>query len=74
MESKFFKAFCPFEIGDQIKTRHIMVGKNGLMKGEEQLQTITDIACVHYLRNEKVAFFYELDGSGKFTELIDEDA
>lgn len=74
MESRFFEAFCPFEIGDQIRTQHVTVGEKGLTKGEEQVQTITDIACVHYVRTEKVKFFYELDGNGKFIDLIDDDA
>lgn len=52
-----FKAVCPFEIGDKITDNN----------GNEYI--ITDIACIHYLRTQKVEFMYELNNVGGFIRL-----
>ena len=57
-----FSAFCPLEIGDKIRDT---TGK---------LHTITDIACVHYVRTGKVEFRFELDRSGQYAPIEGKDA
>ena len=57
-----FSAFCPLEIGDKIRDT---TGK---------LHTITDIACVHYVRTGKVEFRFELDRSGQYAPIEIQDA
>lgn len=57
-----FNAFCPFEIGDEIRDTS---GK---------VHTITDIACVHYVRAGKVEFRFELDRSGQYAPIEVKDA
>lgn len=52
-----FKATCPFEIGDKI------VDENG------KERTITDIACIHYLRTGEVEFMYGLDNVRGFRRI-----
>ena len=52
-----FNAFCPFEIGDKIRNT----------AGE--VHTITDIACIHYVRTGKVEFRIELDCSGRYAPI-----
>lgn len=52
-----FNAFCPVEIGDQLRDT----------KG--RVHTITDIACVHYVRAGKVEFRFELDHSGAYSPI-----
>ena len=57
-----FRAFCPFEIGDELRDTS---GK---------VHTITDIACVHYVRTGKVEFRFELDRSGQYAPIEIQDA
>ena len=52
-----FNARCPFELGDKIPDG-------------EKMRTITDIVCLHYLKNQCVEFMYELDNSGKLVYII----
>lgn len=52
-----FSAFCPLEIGDELRDTS---GK---------VHTITDIACVHYVRTGKVEFRFELDRSGQYAPI-----
>ena len=65
-----FSAKSPYEIGDKIKVI-TTAGKNrdGALY-MTRLATITDIACTHYLRENKVLFTYELDGSREYIPLI----
>lgn len=56
MKIAAFRAMCPYEIGDKIRTRQ---------NGREEVHTITDIICTHYLKSNIVEFLFELDGSGK---------
>jgi hypothetical protein len=48
-----FNAKCPVEIGDKVN----LMGKQA---------TITDIACIHYIKSGKVEFEYELNGNGQY--------
>ena len=57
-----FRAFCPFQIGDELRDTS---GK---------VHTITDIACVHYVRAGKVEFRFELDRSGQYAPIDIQDA
>lgn len=57
MKTTQFNAFCPVEIGDQLRD----------IKG--RIHTITDIACVHYVRAGKVEFRFELDHSGEYAPI-----
>lgn len=59
MQVAAFNAKCPFEIGDRIEDR-----RTGAVR------TITDIACIHYIKTGKVEFRYEFDGSGQYEEII----
>lgn len=59
MQVAVFNAKCPFEIGDRIEDR-----RTGAVR------TITDIACIHYIKTGKVEFRYELNGSGQYNEII----
>lgn len=52
-----FNAFCPFEIGDKVQD---ITGR---------FRTITDIACIHYVRTGKVEFRFELDHSGRYVRI-----
>lgn len=52
-----FNARCPFELGDKIPDG-------------DKVRIITDIVCLHYLRNKRVEFMYELDNSGKLVYII----
>jgi hypothetical protein len=54
MRFSAFNAFTKFEIGDKIK------------KESGEIMTITDIACIHYSRANKVEFRFEFDNSGKY--------
>lgn len=58
MKMTAFNATCPFEIGDRI--RDAVTGAQ---------RTITDIACVHYVKSGRIDFLFELDNSGKFVVL-----
>lgn len=55
-----FKAVCPYEIGDKIKV---------IREEREEVHTITDIVCVHSVKNGTVTFLYELDNSGKLVHI-----
>ena len=52
-----FNAQCPFELGDKIPDG-------------DKMRTITDIVCLHYLKNPRVEFMYELDNSGKLVYIV----
>lgn len=70
MQMAEFSAKSPYEIGDKIQVI-TTEGKN--REGALYMTTyatITDIACTHYLRANKVLFTYELDGSGEYIPLI----
>jgi hypothetical protein len=54
-----FNAFCKFEVGDQVRD---LAGN---------VMTITDIACIHYVRKKKVEFRFEFDNNQKYV-LIEE--
>ena len=55
-----FKAVCPYEIGDKIKV---------IQEEREEVHTITDIVCMHYLKTGAVQFLFELDNSGKLVHI-----
>lgn len=63
MKMTTFNATCPFEIGDKI--RDAVTGAQ---------RTITDIACVHYIKAGRIDFLFELDNSGRFVILIKQSA
>lgn len=50
MQEARFVAISPFEIGDRI-------GVDGAVK------VITDIACVHFVKDGAVTWYYQLDDS-----------
>lgn len=58
MQYAAFSARCPFEIGDKVQD-----GRTGAV------HTITDIACIHYLKAGRVEFRYELNNSGQYIEI-----
>ena len=57
-----FNAFCPLEIGDEIRDT------------TGGVHTVTDIACIHYVRTGKVEFRFELDGTGYYAPIEIQDA
>ncbi len=57
MRKSQFNAFCPVEIGDKLRDT------------QGRVHTITDIACVHYVRAGKVEFRFELDRSGVYSPI-----
>lgn len=61
MKMTMFNASCPFEIGDKVRD-----------SGAGKMRTITDIVCLHYVRNGQVEFLFELDNSGDFVKIITE--
>lgn len=71
MKLAAFNATCPFEIGDKIKSRRrVKPGEAETFRLDpaavvEEVHTITDIVCVHSVKNGTVTFLYELDNSGK---------
>lgn len=75
MKFTAFNATCPFEIGDKIKTRkrepEHMAARFHLTPAAvvEEVHTITDIVCVHSVKNGTVTFMYELDNSGKLVHI-----
>lgn len=75
MKLAAFNATCPFEIGDKIKIRREIRGELAkrfhLIPATvvEEAHTITDIVCVHSVKNGTVTFMYELDNSGKMVIL-----
>lgn len=56
MQTATFNAQCPFEIGDMVRLAH----------DPRRAVTITDIACIHYLKTRTVKFVYEFDNSGEY--------
>lgn len=75
MKLTAFNATCPFEIGDKIKIRREIRGELAkrfpLIPATvvEEVHTITDIVCVHSVKNGTVTFLYELDNSGKLVHI-----
>lgn len=70
MQMAAFSARSPYEIGDKIQVL-TTAGKNqDRVLYMTTCATITDIACTHYLRENRVLFTYELDGSGEYIPLI----
>ena len=70
MQMAAFSAKSLYEIGDKIQVI-TTAGKN--QEGALYMTTyatITDIACTHYLRANRVLFTYELDRSGEYIPLI----
>lgn len=57
----------PFEIGDKVVVVAATPGKTGDFV--KHIKTITDIACVHYVKTGRIESRYELDGSGIYTPL-----
>ena len=75
MKTAIFNAVCPFEIGDKIRVTNI-IGTGSPLAGlelREEVRTITDIACIHYLRSGNVEFRYELDHSGYYAPIGEQD-
>lgn len=72
-----FKARCPFEIGDIIKSRKMIPSSADVKKFGfpryivEDTHTITDIVCMHSVKTGTVEFLYELDGHGPLVRLTD---
>lgn len=75
MKLAAFNATCPFEIGDKIKSRRrVKPGEAETFRLDpaavvEEVHTITDIVCVHSVKNGTVTFLYELDGRGPLVRL-----
>lgn len=75
MKLAAFNATCPFEIGDKIKSRRrVKPGEAETFRLDpaavvEEVHTITDIVCVHSVKNGTVTFLYELDNSGKLVHI-----
>lgn len=69
MQVAAFSAKCPYEIGDKIQVIK-EVNAGGRKQYMTELATITDIACTHYLKDGKVLFTYELEGSGTYIPLV----
>lgn len=77
-----FKARCPFEIGDEIRSRrpspvHRITDAEGhplpgyYVDIIEETHIITDIVCMHSVKSGTVEFLYELDGHGPLVRLTD---
>lgn len=77
-----FKARCPFEIGDEIRSRrpspvHCVTNAEGhplpgyFVDIIEETHIITDIVCMHSVKTGTVEFLYELDGHGPLVRLTD---
>lgn len=62
MQLATFNAFCPFEVGDNVINQHT-----------RRIHTITDIACIHYVKAGTVMFLYELDNSGRYVRIQQPD-
>lgn len=58
MKLAAFNAVCPFEIEDKIRDA-----------GTGETKTITDIACIHYVKKGEVVFSYEFDNSGDYKQI-----
>lgn len=57
MQLSVFRAWSPYEVGDQITSE------------DGQVHIITDIVALHSIKMGKVTFAYELDGSGNLVWL-----
>lgn len=69
MKTAAFYTRCPYEIGDKIQViKEIHTG--GRKQYMTEQETITDIACTHYLKSGEILFTYELDGSGEYIPLV----
>lgn len=79
MKMAAFKMVCPLEIGDKVAVR---ITESGIKEavylpdksvtvlcGEFEIHIITDIVTLHFLKDGKVSFVYELDGSKKYESL-----
>ena len=63
MQIRAFNATCPFMIGDRVN----VVGSSMVLQEDERAtHTITDIACIHFLKDQTIAWAYEFDNSGHF--------
>lgn len=70
MKVTAFSAKCPYEIGDRVNVVQAAgENKNGQLFSVGAA-TITDIACIHYLKSGEVTFKYELNNSGKYAQLV----
>ena len=70
MQMAAFSAKCPYEIGDRVVVIEVAgTNENGVMYTQRE-GVITDIACTHFQRENRVLFTYELDGSGEYIPLI----
>lgn len=71
MKFAAFNATCPYEIGDKIVIRHIdPVCAIPSIATRDEVRTITDISCTHYLKTGKIEFRYELDNSGEYIDIL----
>ena len=70
MQVAAFSAKCPFEIGDKVVILEAAGENKERIRYTERSGVITDIACTHYLRANRVLFTYELDRSGEYIPLI----
>lgn len=70
MQVAAFSVRCPYEIGDKVQVLTAAEKNGDGVLYRTTSATITDIACTHYLRTGKVLFTYELDGSGKYVQMI----
>lgn len=62
-----FRAFCPHEIGDALIVRRTdKTCKIPYLSTQDDFCTITNIMCLHSLKDQTVQFMYELDGSEKY--------
>lgn len=72
MKTAQFNTYCPYEIGDKIKVLHVEpLNPVRAFAVHEEVHTITDIMCVHYLRGGNVEFRLELDNSGVYRPIAD---
>ena len=70
-----FRAFCPHEIGDALIVRIIdKTCKIPYLSTQDDFCTITNIMCLHSLKDQTVQFMYELDGSEKYVLYMKIDA
>lgn len=59
MKFAAFNAVCNYKIGDRVV----------IAQPEGSIKTITDIACIHYVKSGKVEFLYELNDSGTYVRI-----
>lgn len=68
MQIAMFNAKCPFEIGDKVYVAGSRMVKMNM--SHDNIKTITDIACTHYLKSGTVEFTYELDNSEQYHKFL----